>query len=104
MFFKVQPAIDPVDLCYRICKDISANPDKKLTRYVNRISPMTLIGKANEKDLAEVTTNVLRPHFQLAIQDASTKTEQKPTADPETSSHTVSNSLVPMQILLTDRT
>jgi tRNA acetyltransferase TAN1 len=93
MFFKVQPAIDPVDLCHRICMDISANPDKKLTRYVNRISPMTLIGKANEKDLAEVTRDVLRPHFQLAVQDQTLESQPKATADSETLNYTVSDML-----------
>ncbi|EPE26992.1 hypothetical protein GLAREA_02906 [Glarea lozoyensis ATCC 20868] len=77
MFFRVQPSIDPVDLCHRIALDISSNPDKKLTRYVNRISPMTLMGKANEKGLEEVTTAVLKPYFQLNGQEEYTESEQE---------------------------
>jgi tRNA acetyltransferase TAN1 len=94
MFFRVQPSIDPVDLCHRIALDIFSNPDKKLTRYVNRISPMTLMGKANEKGLEEVTKAVLKPHFQLNGQEESTESEQEDKI-PERPSYTVSYSLVP---------
>ena len=68
LFFKVQPPIDPVEFCHRICKEIASNPEKKLTRYVNRLSPMTLIGKAIEKGLDELIKAVLPTHFQLAAE------------------------------------
>lgn len=69
LFFKVQPPIDPVDFVHRICVEIASKPETRLTRYVNRITPMTLIGKATEKGLAEVASTVLRDHFQLKTED-----------------------------------
>lgn len=77
LFFKVQPPIDPVDFCHRICKDVAKNPQKRLTKYINRLSPMTLIGSATEKGLEKLLQTVLRSHFQLAAQD------DIDTADPE---------------------
>ncbi|CAG8954176.1 hypothetical protein HYFRA_00005796 [Hymenoscyphus fraxineus] len=69
LFFKVQPPIDPVDFVHRICLEIASKPEVRLTRYVNRLTPMTLIGKATEKGLAEVGNTVLSKHFQLNIDD-----------------------------------
>lgn len=69
LFFKVQPPIDPVEFVHRICLEIASKPETRLTRYVNRITPMALIGKATEKGLAEVASTVLREHFQLQTED-----------------------------------
>ncbi|KAH8661396.1 THUMP domain-containing protein [Tricladium varicosporioides] len=65
LFFKVQPPIEPVEFVRRICKEVAADPATKLTRYLNRLTPMTLIGKATEKGLEDVGATVLGAHFKL---------------------------------------
>ncbi|RDL32503.1 Uncharacterized protein BP5553_08959 [Venustampulla echinocandica] len=65
LFFKTQPPIDPVDFVRRICEDIISSGTRS-TRYINRLTPMALMGKATEKGLSELASTVLREHFQLA--------------------------------------
>ncbi|KAF8866085.1 hypothetical protein BDZ45DRAFT_700739 [Acephala macrosclerotiorum] len=68
LFFKTQPTINPVDLVHRICKEVASNPKIRRMRYVNRLTPMTVIGKATEKGLDEVSKLVLSKYFNLNVQ------------------------------------
>lgn len=66
LFFQTQPPIDPVDFVHRICKEVASKPDIRRTRYVNRLTPVTIIGKATDKGIEEVGKTVLGSCFQLA--------------------------------------
>lgn len=66
LFFKTIPPVMPVEFIHRICEDVRGNPQKRRTKFVNRLTPMTMMGKATEKGLEEVGEAVLREHFQLA--------------------------------------
>jgi hypothetical protein len=44
---------------------VVAKPDTAGTKYINRLTPMTLMGKATEKGLEEVAKAVLGEHFGL---------------------------------------
>ncbi|KAF2144613.1 uncharacterized protein K452DRAFT_284936 [Aplosporella prunicola CBS 121167] len=63
MFFKTKAPIDPVELVRRICEDAMASTQLKTSRFIKRLTPMTLMGKATEKSLEEVAAQVLAPHF-----------------------------------------
>jgi tRNA acetyltransferase TAN1 len=65
LFFKTRSPIDPVDFVHRICQEIVSTPGIRRMRYVNRLTPVTLIGKATEKGLEEVAKAVLSGHFNL---------------------------------------
>jgi len=65
LFFKTRPPIIPVDFVRKICEDSSNNVAKRTVRFVNRLTPMTMIAKATEKGLQEVGKVVLGEHFQL---------------------------------------
>jgi tRNA acetyltransferase TAN1 len=65
LFFKIRPPIDPVDFVHRICKEIVSTSGVRRMRYINRLTPMTLMGKATEKGLEEVGKAVLGQHFNL---------------------------------------
>jgi tRNA acetyltransferase TAN1 len=69
LFFKTRPPIDPVDFVQRICEEIVKKPGMRRMRYVNRLTPVALVGKANEKGLEELGKAVLSHHFQLSGQD-----------------------------------
>jgi tRNA acetyltransferase TAN1 len=69
LFFKTRSPIDPVDFVQRICEEIVIQPGMRRMRYVNRLTPVTLVGKANEKGLEELGKAVLSHHFQLSGQD-----------------------------------
>lgn len=66
LFFKTQRLIDPVDFVHRICEEIVSQPGIRKMRYINRLTPMTSIGKATEKGLEDIGKAVLGKHFQLA--------------------------------------
>ncbi len=65
LFFKTRAPIDPVDFVYKICREVVSNPKVRRMRYVNRLTPVSLIGKATEKGLEEITKAVLPPHFEM---------------------------------------
>lgn len=63
LFFKTRAPVEPVSFVHRICEDAAKNPQLKRTRFCKRLSPMTLMGKANEDGLEKVAKEVLAPHF-----------------------------------------
>ncbi|OQO12408.1 hypothetical protein B0A48_03050 [Cryoendolithus antarcticus] len=63
VFFKTVTPVNPVNLVSRICEDAVANPQRKRTRTVKRLVPMTLMGRASAEGLEKVATEVLAPHF-----------------------------------------
>ncbi|KAH8819622.1 hypothetical protein F5884DRAFT_20133 [Xylogone sp. PMI_703] len=66
LFVKSRPPVEPVDFVHRICKEIVSKGEKRRSRYLNRLIPMTRIGKATEKGIEEVGRAVLEAHFELA--------------------------------------
>jgi hypothetical protein len=62
LFFKTKAPIEPVGFVHRICTDAFSS-GRKQSRWVKRLTPMTLIGKATEKGLDEVAKSVLAPNF-----------------------------------------
>ena len=66
LYFKVRPPIDPIDLVHRICEDVVKDAEgMRRMKYVNRLSPVSLIAKATEKGLAELCESVLGKVFEL---------------------------------------
>ncbi|TVY84765.1 tRNA acetyltransferase TAN1 [Lachnellula suecica] len=66
LFVKVRPPIDPVDFVHRIGIEVASKPGSARTKYINRLTPMTLMGKATEKGLEDVAKAVLGEYFKLA--------------------------------------
>jgi tRNA acetyltransferase TAN1 len=66
LFFKTRSPIDPVDFVHRICKEVESRPDIRRMRYANRLTPVTIIGRATEKGLEDVAKIVLGADFQLS--------------------------------------
>jgi len=75
LFFKTRPPIIPVDFVRRICEDASNNVAKKKVRFVNRLTPVTMIAKATEKGLEDVGKLVLGKHFQLVGEERNVDSE-----------------------------
>ncbi|KAI9052471.1 hypothetical protein LZ554_003815 [Drepanopeziza brunnea f. sp. 'monogermtubi'] len=98
LFFKTRSPIDPIDFVHKICEEIVANPGVRRMKYVNRLTPMTLMAKATEKGLEDLGRTVLGEHFNMAEQavhgdDAKNETsEAKPNHSyairPTTRAHT----------------
>lgn len=64
LFIKVDKSIDPVDLVHRICMDAQKNPEKKRSRYIKRLIPITSTRKIRGGGLEDLAGEVLKPHFQ----------------------------------------
>jgi tRNA acetyltransferase TAN1 len=67
IFVKTRPPVEPAEFVHRICEDAKATSDhtQRKSRFLNRLTPIELIGKATESGLEEVAKTVLSKHFQL---------------------------------------
>lgn len=63
IFIKTIAPVEPVSLVKTICEEAMANRDRKRTRFAQRLSPMTLMGRASTEGLEKVAQEVLAPHF-----------------------------------------
>lgn len=68
LFVKTQPPIDPVAFVRRICEDAKSCKDsgQMRCRYLNRLTPVMVSGKATEQGLIEVAKEALTPFFDLS--------------------------------------
>ncbi|KAI9830188.1 MAG: hypothetical protein M1826_004990 [Phylliscum demangeonii] len=66
VFFKLRPPLDPVSMVQRICEDAAAGRLRKRSRFVKRLTPISVMGRATEKSLDETAAEVLAPHFHQA--------------------------------------
>ena len=62
LFFKTRKPVEPVDFVHRICQDAVVGATKK-HRWVKRLTPMTMMGKATVEGLGKVAQTVLQPVF-----------------------------------------
>ncbi|KAF6815537.1 tRNA acetyltransferase TAN1 [Colletotrichum sojae] len=89
-FMKTRPPVDPVELCRRICQDASAcgDPKERKTKYINRLTPVSILDKASDNGVIRAARKALAPYFDLVQDDAThgekaevkeceTKTEEK---------------------------
>ncbi len=66
LFFQTRAPVEPVSFVHRLCSDAAASSEesrRNRSRWVLRLTPMTLMGKATEKGLEGVARTVLAPHF-----------------------------------------
>lgn len=73
IFFQTRAPIEPVSFVHRICADAVESSAVQRSRWVQRLTPMTLMGKATEKGLEDVARAVLAPHFHAQAQSESPK-------------------------------
>lgn len=73
LFFKTQLPVDPAEFILKICEEVVSKPNIRRMRYINRLTPVSSVGKATENGLAEVGKAVLGKHFQLSGGDAPTQ-------------------------------
>lgn len=63
LFFRTRAPVEPVSFVHKICSDALEPANTKKHRWVRRLTPMTLMGKATEKGLETVSKAVLGPAF-----------------------------------------
>ncbi len=62
LFFKTRAPVEPVGFVHQICKDALEGATKK-HRWVKKLTPMTMMGKATVEGLEKVAKEVLKPVF-----------------------------------------
>jgi tRNA acetyltransferase TAN1 len=83
LFVRTRAPVDPVAFVKRICQDARSGSQKTRSRYVNRLVPMTAVGRATEAGLVELATKVLGEVFDLGGKggDEAAAAEKQPTED-----------------------
>ncbi|KAI1362392.1 hypothetical protein F5Y08DRAFT_312314 [Xylaria arbuscula] len=68
LFMRTRAPVDPLKLVQEICKDAAVANSRELlrSRFINKLTPITLTGKATEKGLEDLAKKVLSDHFRLA--------------------------------------
>jgi len=62
LFFKTRAPIEPVEFVHTICKDALEGATKK-HRWVKKLTPMTMMGKATVEGLEKIAKDILEPVF-----------------------------------------
>lgn len=66
LFMKCKPPIEPVEFSRRICTDAATvGHGGAQARYLNRLTPVSVIVKASENGLEDGARRVLAEHFKL---------------------------------------
>ena len=63
VFFRTTAPVEPVSFVHKIIADAAAESGKKRTRFTQRLSPMSVMGKASEEGLEKVALEVLKETF-----------------------------------------
>ena len=63
LFFRTRAPVEPVAFVHQICTEALTSANRRKSMRIKRLTPMTRMGKANEKGLEDVSKAVLEPHF-----------------------------------------
>ncbi|KAF2997516.1 hypothetical protein E8E14_002599 [Neopestalotiopsis sp. 37M] len=79
LFVKTKPPVEPREVVRRICEDAKLATDRaqRKSRFINRFTPITLMGRASENGVLETAKTVLAEHFQLAGVDEQPTDEEQ---------------------------
>ncbi|PKY08097.1 THUMP domain protein [Aspergillus campestris IBT 28561] len=62
-FIRFDKSINPEKLVHELCEEAYAHPEKKRSRYVKRMTPITSIRKILSVDLEVFAREILKPYF-----------------------------------------
>ena len=76
LFIRARPPVEPVEFVRHICEGVKSSTDgtTKKTRYINRLTPITIMGKATSSGVEEVARSVLSDHFTLRTAEQQSQT------------------------------
>lgn len=63
LFFRTRAPVEPVSFVHKICSDALEPANTQKHRWVRRLTPMSLMGKATDKGLETLSKAVLGPAF-----------------------------------------
>ncbi|PYI10183.1 THUMP domain protein [Aspergillus sclerotiicarbonarius CBS 121057] len=62
-FVRFDKSIDPEKMVHQLCTDAYANPEKKRSRWIQRMTPAVSVRKTLSVDLEAFAREILKPHF-----------------------------------------
>lgn len=62
-FIRLDKSIDPIKLVHDLCVEAHANPERKRSRWVKRMTPVSSIRKTLSVDFEAFAREILQPHF-----------------------------------------
>ncbi|PYH40417.1 THUMP domain-containing protein [Aspergillus saccharolyticus JOP 1030-1] len=62
-FIRFDKSIDPEELVHQLCLDAHAHPEKKRSRYIQRMTPVKSVRKTLSVELESFAREMLKPHF-----------------------------------------
>lgn len=102
LFMRCKAPIEPVEFSRRICQDAAnAGHGAAKARYLNRLTPLTVIAKASENGLDEAARKALACHFKLTATDYTAPSSSEATGNrSETEHETASQEAQPATVRL----
>lgn len=81
-FVKTKAPVEPIEFCRRACEQAKActNLLERKTKYINRLTPVTIMDKASDNGVERAIRHALAPCFDLKKLDTETQVEQEATA------------------------
>lgn len=77
---KCKAPVEPVDFCRRICQDVLSPDCSSLkARYLNRLTPISVIANATETGLEKASRHALADHFKLKPKETITSADSTTT-------------------------
>lgn len=87
---KCKPPIEPVEFCRRICQDVLTPGQTGVrARYLNRLTPISVIVKATESGLEDGARKALVDHFRLKPKETSASADSEARDGPATANEGV---------------
>lgn len=62
-FIRFDKSIDPVQLVHELCVAANANPERKRSRWIQRMIPLSSVKKTLSVEIEEFAREILKPHF-----------------------------------------
>ncbi|PYI15080.1 THUMP domain protein [Aspergillus violaceofuscus CBS 115571] len=62
-FIRFDKSIDPEQMVHQLCLEAHAHPEKKRSRYIQRMTPVKSVRKTLSVELESFARDVLKPHF-----------------------------------------
>ncbi|GKZ73453.1 THUMP domain-containing protein 1 [Aspergillus niger] len=63
LFVRFDKSINPEEMVHQLCLDAAANPEKKRSRWIQRMTPAISVRKTLSVDLESFAREILKPHF-----------------------------------------
>ena len=84
LFFQTDASIEPVAFVHSLCERIQEKPERRTSRFAQRLTPVAATSKARPNGIAEIASAVLAPYFHASTTAPETETKTEPDTEAVT--------------------